>query len=276
MLCHHPSRQCWPPGHQQCAAGLGTSLGNIFGGLKEIAKAATGPGSAGEALLNAFKGATQGFEDFAKKANEDGSLNAYFQKSVPAVKETGNLIVEIFKQIFRVGQNEGTAAFLRSLQEAVINIGDALTGVSGGLESLGKFVEKFTELIAVFSESGSIRAFFDQLNKGLDFLIKIFSNETVQQVTLAVAGFLGMMKALTLIKNVGMGVVNVFAGYLFKLEDIVRKVPAVNRLFYDMKGAFINAGGGITGLKASLGLLISPIGAVLAAIALVVAIFVPY
>lgn len=256
------------------AADLGAILGNVFGALKNIAKAATGPGSAGEALLTSFKNATQGFEDFTKKANEDGSLNAYFQRSVPAVRETGNLIVEIFKQIFRVGQGEGTVAFLKSLQGAVKNIGDALTGVSGGLPALGQFIEKFTKLIAVFSESGSIRAFFDQLNKGLDFLIKIFSNETVQQITLAIAGFLGIMKALTLMKNVALFATEAFAGYFIKLGDILLKIPVLNTLANNMKFAFMNAGGGVAGLQAALGLLISPIGAVLAAIALVIAIFV--
>jgi hypothetical protein len=256
------------------AADLGASLGNIFGGLKNIVKAATGPGSAGEALLKSFKGATERFEEFTKKANEDGSLEAYFQRQVPVVQETGNLIKEIFKQAFTASNPEDSVAFLKSLQEAVKNIGDAFRGASGGLPALGEFIERFTRLIALFAESGSIKAFFDSLNKGLDFLIRIFSNETVQQITMAVAGFLGMMKALTLMKNVGMGVVNVFAGYLFKLEDIVRKVPAVNRLFYDMKGAFINAGGGLAGLQAGLGALLSPVGLIVIGVGILIGVFV--
>lgn len=255
------------------AATLGDILGNIFGALKNIGKAAAGPGSAGEALLNSFKNATERFKEFTGEAEKSGALGDYFMKAVPGVEATGRLFVEIFKQIFAIGKSEGTAKFIDSLTIAVRNIGTALSASSGALPAFGTFLEKFTQFLGLFAESGSITAFFDVLIGGLDRLIIIFSDPRVQDFTMKIAVLLGTLKGFTLVSNIIQTTGLVFSGYIVKLVDLATKLPIVGTLATNMGLAFTNAGGGLAGFRAALIPLISPIGLIVIGIAAAAAIF---
>ncbi len=256
------------------AATLGDILGNIFGALRNIGKAAAGPGSAGEALLNSFKNATEKFKEFTGEAEKSGALGDYFMKAVPGVEATGRLIVEVFKQIFAIGKGEGTAKFIDSLTIAVRNIGTALSASSGALPAFGTFLEKFTQFLGLFAESGSIQAFFGVLIDGLDRLIVIFSDPRVQDFTMKIAVFLGVLKGFTLIGNIVQTTALIFGGYFVKLGKIVSLLPGVSTLTKAMGSAFTTAGGGLAGFKAALLPLTAALTPTVLIIAALVAVFV--
>lgn len=267
------------------AAQLGDIFKNIFTGLMNIGRAAAGPGSAGEMLLTSFENATQKFADFTARISADGSLEAYFKRVVPNVEAIGRLVNELVLAFLKLADDEGVGKFADSLGGAFSTIADALARLLEGAPALGEFIDKFVEFMALFAESDSIQNFFSVLNFGLDVLIKFFSNDVVMRITLSVTAFLGFVKAITLIKNLGMTVITIMTGYAQKFMDIGRAVIGlpghIGAFATQLKTAsvaFKLSGGGLSGLSsafATFGIVVSgPMIAAIAIIGALVAIFI--
>jgi phage-related protein len=203
------------------AAQLGRIFGNLFTAIKDIGKAASGPGSGGQMLMDSFENATQKFEDFVKRISADGSLQQYFRDVVPTVESIGRFIVEIGRGFAKLGDNKETATAFDSLSRAVPAVFGALERFSEATPALAEFVRKLVELLSKFAESESINIYFGILGKALDIVNSIFSNEIVMRVVIflgaikavmlaftrisIVLGFFGRAIAGTIIKLVGLG-----------------------------------------------------------------------
>lgn len=266
------------------AAQLGRIFGNIAGALMNIGRAAAGPGSAGEMLLTSFENATQKFEEWSARVSGDGSLEAYFKRVVPNIEAIGRLVVELGKAFGTVADDKSVADFVDSLSRVTQSFADALTRLIGGAPALGEFIEKFGKFIALFAESQSVQNFFSVLNVALDVMIKIFSNDMIAKITMNVVSMLAFVKALTLLKNVGMFGITVLTGYGQKFMDLLKFIPGVSGLMANLTGAlkiasvqYKIAGGGLSGIRVALsGLAVTagPVLAVVAAVVALVAIFV--
>jgi hypothetical protein len=92
---------------RDAAKKIGKIIGNIASGLMDMGKAATGPGSGGEMLLNAMVDGSQKFKDFTSSADGQNKLEEYFRKASENALAVAGLIGEIAKQIAKLGDNEG-------------------------------------------------------------------------------------------------------------------------------------------------------------------------
>lgn len=63
------------------AAQLGDIIGNIFGALMNMGKAASGPGSGGQLIFDFLEKATGKFKEFTGGALKDGSLKTFFKST---------------------------------------------------------------------------------------------------------------------------------------------------------------------------------------------------
>ena len=235
------------------AAQIGDVFGNLFDAIMNIGRAAAGPGSGGEMLLNMLEDVTKRFSEWTDKVNKDGSLAQYFRDTVPGFVAVGGLLKEIVIQFLRLGNDEGVAGFVDSLREAVINLGDMGEKFLEAGPVLGDFIVKFTEFLEKFAESGSIKVFFGILNEALDIAITIFSNENVAKAFGFVAAVTAIGKAGSVLGGIFSFAGKVLDGYITKGFQVATLIPGLGAKAKIMGINFAAAGGGLTGLSAALG-----------------------
>lgn len=202
------------------ASQLGRIFGNIFTALMDIGKAASGPGSGGQMLMDSFEGATEKFEELVKKMSADGTLQQYFRDVVPTVEAIGRIFVGIGKGILKMGDNKETATAFQSLEKTVPVVFGALDQFSKATPALGEFVRKLVELLAKFAESDSINIFFAILNKVLDVLIAIFSNKIIAKIFIFAASLKAIFAAFSVL-NMALGFyAKAIAGTIIKVVGL--------------------------------------------------------
>lgn len=257
------------------AATLGDIFGDVFGAIINIGKAAAGPGSAGEGLLNTLREGAANFKEWSNNKLADGTLAQYFHDIMPTFYAIGSVIKEVVIQFMRLGDNKGAAGFFESLVPVVRNFGDALDAMTDGAPNLGNFLEKFSGFIKLFAESGSIQNFFDTLSFGLDILTKIFSNPMVAKIVAFVSANLAFVKAAQLGGNILRFTFMAFGGYFIKIFEFGKKLWSAGQLVY---GFATNVGfleTAILKISYALGIGVGPAFAILVgAVVAVIAIFV--
>lgn len=257
------------------AATLGDILGDVFGAIMNIGKAAAGPGSAGEGLLNTLRDGAANFKEWSNNKLADGTLAQYFHDIMPTFYAIGSVIKEVVIQFARLGDNKGTAGFFESLIPVVRNIGDALDGLTDSGPAFGNFLEKFTGFIKLFAESGSITNFFNALSWGLGILTNIFSNPMVAKIVAFVAAQLAFVKAAQLGGNILRFAFMAFGGYFIKIFEFGKNLFDAGKLVFGFASnvAFLETA--ILKISYALGIGVGPAFAILVgAVVAVIAIFV--
>ena len=178
-------------------AQLGRIFGNLGGAIMNIGRAAAGPGSGGQMLFDMLEGVTAKFEAFTKTAEENGSLEQYFRDVAVNVGAIGTFFVEIVKQIGKLGAAPELKTFFDTLTKATPVAGEILRIFMGGAPFLGDFIKKFAELVLKFTETGGIQAFFTIINKAMDIMIAVFSNDMVMKIFATLAVIKGVLIAFS-------------------------------------------------------------------------------
>ena len=184
------------------ASQLGDIIGNLGGALMNMGRAASGPGSGGEMIFDAMEKSTKKFKDFTKKISEDGSLEEYFRQSATGFLQVFGILGKIIKIVLKSATQPGTKEFLDSISRAVDHLGKGFEHLSGTAPYFGKFIEGMARLIAAFTESGSIIAFFRIMNVAVTATAKIFENETVAAIFKFLAAWHGAKLAILALKGV--------------------------------------------------------------------------
>ena len=254
------------------AAQLGDIFGNVFSAIMNIGKAASGPGSGGEMLLDLLQKATASWEKFTGSEEGQARLTKFFQNIVPLVSEFGGLIGDIFKAIFTTAEagtqgEEGgpLAAFVRSLREVVAIGAEMGPNLLGVLPTIGEGLVSAATAVSNLTSSGAIQTFFDVLAGFAKIVADITSSPLFQQIFAIAAPIFAASRALSLVFNflkfifLGAIVSNVakFAGYFKTLAGVIQTVVFNFRL-----------------LAFGLGIGSGPLLAIAAAVAAVVAVFV--
>ena len=187
------------------AAQLGRALGKdgLFGAIMNIGRAASGPGSGGEMLLDTFEKSMKKFDEFTAKMLADGSLRQFFLDASENFSKISTLVVEIVKEFLKLGDDDGIGKTADSLRPLVSVIGESFRILQSAAPFLADFVTKLGVFMSLFVESKSIEYFFKTLEGALDILINIFSNETIRKASLQIAAFLGIAKAFSIISFFG-------------------------------------------------------------------------
>jgi hypothetical protein len=239
------------------AAQLGRTFRNIWEGLKNIGKAAAGPGSGGEMLVNAFEKATERFKEFTGELEKSGKLEEYFKGVAENVIAIGGAVSTLALEFLKLGDDEAvgkTAKLLPGIFEA---IGGALARLMEAAPAMAEFGEKLVDFLALFAESESINNFFRALSFAMDILLAIFSNPVIQKIALFVGAQLAFVKAAQLMFIVGKSVFLILSGYVMKLVT-----------------AFQFLSGSVSFIAYIFGVATFKVWLIIAAVAAVVAIFV--
>ena len=166
------------------ASQLGDIIGNIFGAIMNMGKAASGPGSGGQMIFDFLEEATAKFKAFTGGALKDGSLEEFFKTTSANFMTLLEIIGIVVGAILKTGNDPGVSKFFDSLKNAVQTLADALVHLSEGgiVEGFGKFIELMAGFISTTMESGSVKAYFGILNTALGVLVSIMSNPAFQKL----------------------------------------------------------------------------------------------
>ena len=184
------------------ASQLGDIIGNLFGALMNMGKAAAGPGSGGEMILDALEKWSEKWKNLTKMMLEDGSLSDYFRQSSEGFMKVAGIIGKIVKIILKSATQEGTGEFLDSLSRTVDTLGVGFNKLAGSAPSFGRFIEGFARLTVAFTESGSIKAFFNVLTKAVNITAAVFENEFVAKLFGVLAAMHGAKLAFLVLRKV--------------------------------------------------------------------------
>ena len=223
------------------AGQFGDVFKNIFGGIGEIIKANTGPGSGADILMEGLKTATAGFAALDGSATGKGSLRQYFIDVANNVKPIIGFIGDIIKGLLIAGANPAIGETFTKLREAGPEIQDMMTKFIEAGPSLAELAVNVSKIINAFTDSEAAKIFFDTLNTAAKILADILQNEGVK----AVLDFIGRIFAFTL--AVGL-LTNTFKFFGFVvLGNLKRIAGAIGGAF-----TFFARGGGFDGVRLAI------------------------
>jgi hypothetical protein len=247
------------------AAQLGEIFSNIGDALMNLGAAASGPGSGGQNLLDLFQEATERWATFTEEALEDGRLETFFIEIAENFASISRFLAGLTGVFIRLGNNPGIKGFFDTL-----NQGGGLQMLEGAFDTLtsagpavAEFLLELGETLAYFTESESIENFFGVMTTGLEYLNKALANETVREIFLMTAAFLGAAKGVQLMLKVGWFFSKAFAGYFVKAFDVVKAfggaIYKLGGLLAGDVGAFrilLTGGGAVAAIGAVIGALV--------------------
>jgi hypothetical protein len=181
------------------AAEIGKIIGNIAGGLGNIIKANTGPGTGGQIMLDYFRDITQAFKDFSGSDSGQKQLKGYFADVAENSKAILGSVGAFVKEILKAGADPNIKIFWDTLKQGAPLFGDILKSSNEALPSLGKLIVKILELVKIFTDSGAITVFFDTLSKAADVVIKVMENPVVKSLVEKIGRVLAFFSAVGLV-----------------------------------------------------------------------------
>lgn len=176
---------------------LGTILGNVFGGFKNLVKANVGPGSGGQIFLDYFKDVSLAFKNLEKI---DGKpLKDFFAGAAENGTKLLNLVGNIIGGFITLADNPELGVFLGQLNQVVDIFQKIGEDISDSLPSFGNFLIEFAKFVKLVTDSGSITIFFDTLRTALEKLNNFLSSDFGQKLLEVSAKILPVLAALGLI-----------------------------------------------------------------------------
>jgi phage-related protein len=254
---------------------LGTILGNVFGGFKNLVKENVGPGSAGEIFLEYFKKISLEFKNLEKI---DGKpLKEFFADAAENGTKLLSLLGTIIGGFIKLADNPELGVFLGQLEVVSKNFQKIGEDISASLPAFGEFLITFSEFIGLVTESGSITLFFNTLTSVLKTLNSILESPVGQFFLKLSAAILPVLLALGTVSKVGAFAFKVLVGGLLPLVTafgaLTGNVALANLTTATLgKTILTTLGGAIRSLFALL--IASPIGPFIVIGAALVAIFV--
>jgi hypothetical protein len=140
------------------AADVGEIFGNLFSGLGVLIEVTTGPGSAGEYLLDWFKEITSGFKNMGDE--EKGDLKQFFLDSAINAQKFLQLLGDIFGVFGDIGADPRLGETFDKLREAtpfLEKIFDSFISVG---PTIGQIFVDLAEIGSVLIDEGQLSAFF--------------------------------------------------------------------------------------------------------------------
>jgi hypothetical protein len=227
------------------AGQFGDIFKNIFGGIGEIIKANTGPGSGADILMKSLITATQGFADLDGSATGKGSLRQYFIDVANNAKPVIGLIGDIVKGLLIAGANPAIGETFEILRKAGPDLQEMFEKAIEAGPSLAELVVSITKFINAFSDSESPKIFFDTINAFVKPLADFFALEGVKAVTDFIGRILAFALALGTVKGAFTLFSNIFLG------GLINVFGSLGGIFTGAFG-FFKAGGGFDGVRLTI------------------------
>jgi phage-related protein len=236
-------------------AQLGRILGTLGSAFMDMGKAATGPGSGGQLILDYFEKAAKKFKDFTSAGLKDGSLKEYFKNVATNFTKVLDILGKITGAFAKVGGKKSTGSFLDSISKSIDILAPALEkltdGGAGG--AFGKFIEQIAEFLAATSDSGSIKVYFTILTTALGLLNSILTNPIASKILAIAAAAHGGRLAFSRFGKTINTAKDYIGGSIDSFKDLYSKTSNVRDGFkYARKqgdGLFSSIKGGIKNSK---------------------------
>lgn len=274
---------------KQTAVQLGQVFSNLVGGLFNIGKAAAGPGSGGELLLDTLEAATRKFNEFTAQINSDGSAAEYFRTTATNTIAISRALGSVVKGFVKLGDNKGVADFANKINEsggAIERLFNILEKTSAGNIGtvMGEVANNVAKILDAFTDTGSIEIFFGIIKEVTGWIADSLDNEVVQKI-IAIIGAVGaattalwlmskpilfigkvwvgaLSRAATLVMGVGkaaMFAANPIAGVTGALQSL--QVAARGTMFAPLAAALTSLGAGpliaiVVGIAAVVAILV--------------------
>jgi hypothetical protein len=217
---------------------LGTILGNVFGGFKNLVKANVGPGSGGQIFLDYFKKISLAFKNL--KTIDGRPLKDFFADAAKNGTVLLGLLGDIIGGFIRLADNKGLGIFLGQLRVVVGIFSDIGESLDSSLPSFGNFLIEFSKLIKTVTESGSITIFFNTLSTALKKLNTFLNSEFGQSLLRASAQILPFLAAFGLIGKAASFFGKVLIGPIISIGKFIKEVkflsPALRTLAIQFGG----------------------------------------
>lgn len=136
-------------------------VGNIFGGFRNLINLTTGPGSAGEYMLQWFTEASESFKNMFAEDPDAGKK--FFKDAMVNARAVLSAIGQFVKEILGVADNPNIATAFNTLKESAPAFGDMLDKVVDAAPSFATLVTEIIEFLNILTDSNQIEAFFDTL-----------------------------------------------------------------------------------------------------------------
>ena len=194
---------------------LGTIIGNVFGGFKNLVKANVGPGSGGQIFLDYFKDVSLAFKNLEKI---DGKpLKEFFADAAINGTKLLDLLGNIIGGFIKLADNPELGVFLGQLNQVTDIFQSIGEDISKSLPSFGSFLIEFANFLKLVTESGSIIIFFDTLRSAFEKLNAFLDTGLGKKILEVSAAVLPVLAAIGLLGNVTAFFGKVLLGPIFSL-----------------------------------------------------------
>lgn len=210
-------------------------LGNVFGGFKNLINLTTGPGSAGEYMLEWFTEASEGFKNMF--ADDPNAGKQFFKDAMVNARSVLSSIGALIKEILGVADNPNIAATFDKLKEGAPNIGKMLDAFIDAGPSFAGLVVNITRIMAALTDGDQTSSFFDTLSVAAGKFADFLEKTDVQKFLDKIGPIIGVLSGIGVILDVVIFGFNVFIGYLaFAFAKANGLLGPFTKLFGDKPG----------------------------------------
>ena len=195
-------------------AKFGEIFGNVFAGFGSLIRANFGPGSGGYTLLEWLDKATEGWRNLDLISQEK-----YFKGAADNFIAMANAIGGAIDTIIQRGADPAIKDFWETLDRGSYAFDQIVRSSVESAPALADFLKAMTDIIAIFTDSGQVQAFFGTLTTlargALAILEPLKPALDFAGVLLGVVSAVGLvMGAIKLLFLAGMGMVGFFTSML--------------------------------------------------------------
>jgi hypothetical protein len=148
------------------AAQFGKIAGNVFGALQGFIKATSGPGSAGQIMLDWLTRVTAGMKAAFDGKNGD-KLKTQFADAATNATKIFDAVGALLGQLGTLGANKAVGQTFDILKTGAPIVGDILTKSAGAGPNMATLVVNILKLIDTLTDTESVKIFFDILNNAV-------------------------------------------------------------------------------------------------------------
>lgn len=192
---------------RQVMSQLISIAGNLIGGFKEIGKAAL---PLGQSILDEFVDLSKQFRDWTASVSGQNALREYFTRARPALYEVGQLVGDLVKAFFTLGQSSGFTELVHQLRTQLLPVLEqtvASTTAAFGPHLVAALTQVLKLIATMSGSTGPLTIFVDVLGRMaqvLNFLFKQspFLKSTVMDF-MAIGGIIKALSFASAISGVG-------------------------------------------------------------------------
>lgn len=223
-------------------------LQNVFGGFQNLITLTTGPGSAGEYMLQWFTEASEAFKNMFAEDPDAGKQ--FFKDAMVNARSVFSSIGAFIKEILGVADNPAIKETFDTLKEGAPNFGKFLNEIVEAGPSFADLLVNIGRIITALTDSEQVSAFFDTLSIGADKLADVLETDGVKKLLDNLGPIFGALSAIGVIINVIQFGFQVLIGYLafvfLKGDEFIKKMiggpGAIGRAFGALGGLLKGAG----------------------------------